>query len=578
MDSKEEKVISILLVDDDEDEYVIARDLFFEIGSHYRLHWVDDFRQGLEEIMKKDHQLCLLDYHLGTNNGVEFIKEAALRGCTVPIILLTGQGDHETDLAAMKAGATDYLDKRELAVGTLERMIRYTLERKKAEEKIRFLAYYDQLTCLPNRTLFFDRLKVAFSIAERYSRICAVMFLDIDNFKRINDSLGHSMGDLLIREVGSRLQKCIRKEDTITRDRFDSLLDTVARLGGDEFTILLSEINEPDNATRVVERIRRMLLSPVLLGGKPVNITVSIGIALYPADGRDMETLIKNADIAMYNAKSIGKNNFRYFNNSMNSTALQKLTLETELRNALENNELAVYYQPMIELPTRKLKGIETLVYWEHPRKGVIQPAEFIGIAEETGLIVDIGHFVFRIVGKQYEYWHRNGLMEEDMDITINISPRQLYQKDFLDTVKNWINEYDLFPGHLIFDISENCIIRNTEEVHKIITAIRALGIRIAMDDFGSGYSSFIVLKQIDFDILKIDRTFISNIPESVGDSTIVASFISIGHSMDLKVLASGIERKEQLDFLEANHCDMGQGYYFSTPVPDDELGKIVNE
>ena len=576
MEGKETRDINVLLIDDDEDEYVVARDIFSEIGNHYKVHWINDFDKGLEEVIKSGYDICLLDYHLGIYNGIDFIKEAVLRTCKIPIIILTGQGSHEIDFAAMKAGATDYLDKNNLDANILERTVRYAIERKKSEEIIRFLAFYDQLTHLPNRTLFFDRLHTAIASAKRYKRICAVMFLDIDNFKRINDSLGHNIGDMLIKEVAKRLLKCIRKEDIVVRDRFDSMLDTVARLGGDEFTILLSEIKEPENAAKAAERIHNVLLSPVLLEDKEINVTVSIGIAIYPSDGDDIETVIKNADLAMYNAKSIDKNNFQYYNSSMNTPALQRLNLESDLRKALENKELLMYYQPLIDLKTRKIKGVEALLRWQHPQKGIILPMDFIPLAEETGLIFNISNCVFNIVGTHYDKWHNNGL--DEIDVSINISPKQLNQKNFLDTVIHFINDFKISPHHLTFEITENSIINNVEKANKIIDSLRALGIKISMDDFGSGYSSFFTLRQFSFDILKIDRSLIKNIPYNIGDTTIVASLISIGHSMNLQVIAEGIEREDQLLFLASKECDVGQGYYFSVPVPEENLLKMMEK
>ncbi len=574
MESEEKQNINILLVDDDEDEYVIARDLFAEIGRNYKTNWFSNFEEALEEIVKNDYELCLLDYHLGSHNGIEFIEQAVLRNCDIPIILLTGQGDHEIDIRAMKAGATDYLDKNKLDASSLERTVRYALERKKSEEKIKFLAYYDQLTLLPNRTLFFDRVQTTFASAKRHNRMFAIMFIDIDNFKRINDSLGHNIGDMLIKEVADRLLQCIRKEDIVIRDRFVSMLDTVARLGGDEFTILLSEIKEPENASKVAERIRKVLLPPVVLEDKKINVTVSVGIAIYPDDGSDVKTLIKNADIAMYNAKDLGKNSFQYYNRSMNTTASQRLNLESDLNKAIENAELRVYYQPVIDLKSRKIYAAEALVRWQHPQKGLILPMKFIPIAEEIGLITRLGEYVLNSVGEHYNKWRSAGIKE--INLAVNISPKQLRRNDFPDTINRFINKHNIPPDNLIFEITESSIINNIEETNKIIHNIRELGIKIALDDFGAGYSSFTILRKTSLDILKIDRSFIMNVPGNPEDSIIVSSLISIGHSMNLQVIAEGIEKEEQLRFLEENGCDFVQGYYFSEPVPENELKNMI--
>ncbi len=574
MEGDERENINILLVDDDEDEYIIARDLFSEIGDKYKIHWESDFYKALDEAVKSEYDICLLDYHMGAHNGIDFINQAVLRNCELPIILLTGQGDHKIDIGAMKAGATDYLDKNTLDINTLERSVRYALERKKSAEKIRFLAFYDQLTKLPNRSLFFDRVNTTVAAAKRYNRIFAIMFLDIDNFKRINDTLGHNIGDMLIKEVALRLLNSIRRDDIVVRSRFVSVSDTVARLGGDEFTILLSEIKEPENASKVAERIRNELISPVVLEDKKINVTVSIGISIYPDDGYDAETLIKNADIAMYNSKYTGKDSFQYYSKSMNTTASQRLTLESELGRALEKNELVVFYQPMIELKTRKIYGLEALVRWQHPGEGIILPMKFIPVAEEIGLINKLGSFVLNTAGEQFNKWNKDGLAE--FNISINISPKQLNQKSFLNDVKDFIDKHKISPQNIIFEITENSIIHNIEETNKIIQSIRGMGIKIALDDFGGGYFSFNILRKAFFDILKIDCSFMINVPANKEDSAIVASLLSIGHNMNLKVLAEGIEKEEQLQFLELNDCDLFQGFYFSRPLPENEIREII--
>ncbi len=566
--------ISVLLIDDDEDEFVITRDLLAELGEGYRLSWSNNFDRGMRELLRGACSVCLLDYHLGARNGLEFLTEASLRNSTIPIILLTGQGDYEVDLAAMKAGASDYLDKRLLSAPVLERSIRYAVERKKTEEKIRFLAYYDQLTHLPNRTLFYDRLKTAFASAKRHGRLCAVMFLDIDNFKRINDTLGHTLGDRLIQEVAGRLLKCIRKEDTVAHDDFNAMLDTVARLGGDEFTILLNEINEAGNASVVAERIRHILYTPLLLDQHEINVTVSIGIAVYPTDGADIETVVKNADIAMYKSKSIGKNNFQYFNPSMNSTALRRLSVENDLRKAIKNDELELYYQPIMDLGNGLPDGAEALLRWRHPEKGLISPLEFIPIAEEIGIIYDLGTRVFDILRRDFDRWNEAGIGKPN--IAVNISPRQLNQRNILAQIVKLIGDLDLAPGQLTVEITESGIINNVDEAKRIVEAVRESGAKVSLDDFGSGYSSFVILRQIRFDILKIDGSLISRIPSDEGDATIVKSLLTIGSSMGLEVIAEGIETKPQLEFLKAQGCRLGQGFYFNEPLPREEFTQFL--
>jgi diguanylate cyclase (GGDEF)-like protein len=566
--------INVLLIDDDEDEFIITRDLISELGGAYRLSWINNFERGMAEISKSDYSVCLLDFRLGEHSGIDFLAEAVSRNCPIPIILLTGQGDYTVDMAAMKAGASDYLDKRQLTPSVLERSIRYALERKKSEEKILFLAFYDQLTRLPNRTLFYDRLKTAFAAAKRHGRLCAVMFLDIDNFKRINDTLGHSFGDILIQEVAHRLLRCIRKEDTIAHDDFNVMLDTVARLGGDEFTILLNEIREPGNASVVADRIRHGLLAPMLLEKHEIIVTVSIGISIFPNDGADIETIVKNSDIAMYKSKSVGKNTFQYFNPAMNTSALRRLSVENELRQALKRDEFVLYYQPVVDLRTGRIAGAEALLRWRHPQKGITAPQEFLPIAEEIGLINEIGARVFEIFKHDFNAWRENGL--GGTHVALNVSPRQLSHKNILAMITKFVGELNIDPRQLTLELTENGILNNLDEANKTIELIKKIGVKISLDDFGSGYSSFVVLRRIPFDILKIDRSLVMKIPSDLRDATIVSSLIAIGSTMKLEVIAEGIETAEQLEFLKERGCERGQGYYFSVPLPEEEFAKLL--
>jgi diguanylate cyclase (GGDEF)-like protein len=453
-------------------------------------------------------------------------------------------------------------------------------ERKKMEDKIHFLAYYDQLTSLPNRTLFIEKINSIFSSAKRYKRKFAVMFLDIDNFKRINDSLGHNIGDMLIKEVANRLVRSIRKDDSITHQSMQPLastLDTVARLGGDEFTILLSEIMDPENASRVAERIRGEFITPVEAEENKINVTVSIGIAIYPNDGDSVEALLKNADIAMNNVKNIGRNGFQYYNKSMNISVAKKLGIETELNKALGNKEFSIYYQPLIELKNKRIFGIEALIRWHHPQKGDISPSDFIPIAVESGLIIGIGEFVLNSIGNFYIKWIKDRL--PGISIFINISIREFYHNSFIDTINRFIHTYNILPDKLVLEITENGIVNDIERSNKIINAVRNMGIKTALDDFGTDNMVFFnVLRRTSVDILKIDYSLIKNISMNAQDSALVASLISIGHSMKLFVTAEGVENEQQLRFLESKDCDLAQGFYFSKPANEIDSVKLLTE
>jgi len=366
----EKERIRILLVEDDEDDYVITRDLLSDIDSvRYDLKWVMTYDAALEEMGRNQYDVFLFDYRLGERTGLDLLREVTHNGCNIPAVLLTGQGGKEIDLEAMKAGAMDYLVKGKTDSTLLERTIRYAIERKRAEEQIKQLAYYDHLTNLPNRVLFQEQLKQAIANYSRTQKAVAIMFLDLDNFKRINDTLGHNAGDQLLKGVASRLNGCLRKSDALTRP---NISNTVGRQGGDEFTILLPEITDCQAAVKVAQRILTVLSQPYILEGHEVVVTTSIGIALYPHDGEDINMLLMNADAAMYHAKNKGKNNFQFYSRSMNAAALERLNLEIDLRNALERGEFVLYYQPRMEIRTGKIIGMEALIHWQHPDKGTI--------------------------------------------------------------------------------------------------------------------------------------------------------------------------------------------------------------
>ena len=356
----DDRRLRVLLVDDDEDDYIMTRDLLSDVqGTRIDIDWVSTYDEAIEAIGRNSHEVYLLDYRLGGRTGLELMRESLKNGCKAPMILLTGQGDHEVDMEAMKAGASDYLVKGEINAYLLERSMRYAIEKKRAEAQILHMAYYDNLTSLPNRILFQDRLNQAIVQAERYGRRVAMLFLDLDNFKRINDTLGHRVGDLLLQAVADRLKESVRDSDSIARRQQHILNATVARQGGDEFTVLLTEVNEPQDTAKVAKRILHSLSRPFSLEGQEVFITASIGIAVYAVDGKDIDSLLKNADAAMYHAKEQGKNNYQFYKQSLNATALEKFEFENDLRRALERKELLLYYQPQIDVRTGRIVGLE---------------------------------------------------------------------------------------------------------------------------------------------------------------------------------------------------------------------------
>ncbi|OQW69153.1 MAG: hypothetical protein BVN34_06545 [Proteobacteria bacterium ST_bin12] len=416
--------------------------------------------------------------------------------------------------------------------------------------KMSHLAQHDFLTNLPNRVLLNDRIAQAIASANRYGTKVALLFLDLDNFKHINDSLGHATGDKLLQSVTKRLSASVRNTDTVSRQ------------GGDEFIILLEDSKTGKNAALTAEKILEELTLPHEIGKCQLYITTSIGISVYPQDGLDGETLLKSADTAMYYAKEKGRNNYQFFKNEMNTHAVQRLKIEADLRVALEKHQFELLYQPKINLNNNQMTGVECLLRWQHDEWGQMMPESFIGIAEESGLIVPIGRWVLREACKQAKEWLDNSLPA--ITIAVNISAKEFLQKDFVESVRAVLVETQL-PTHLLeLEITESVLMRDAQSSTAILHQLKQMGIQLAVDDFGTGYSSLSYLQQFPIDVLKIDQSFVHHIASATDEGIIVSAIISMGNSLKLRVIAEGIENKVQLDFLKSRHCEEGQGYFFS--------------
>ncbi len=450
-------------------------------------------------------------------------------------------------------------------------------ERKKATEQIQFLAYYDGLTGLPNRRFYKELLVRAIQYAERYEKILAVLFIDLDGFKRVNDTLGHDAGDQLLKEVGGRLEQCVRKSDYVARQREEGTVpDMVSRIGGDEFIVLLNDVAQGRDAARVAQRMLKSVAAPCTLNGQEVRISASIGIALFPADGKDAEMLLKGSDIAMYHAKEQGKDNYKFYSSSLNKSALERLALEGELRRATEKEEFILHYQPRVAIPGGRVTGLEALVRWNHPSRGLIAPGEFIPLAEEIGLIVQIGQWVLRTACAQHRAWTTAGLPA--VPLAVNVSRRQFERQKLNEVVAKVLRESECDPRYLELEITESMIMQDPVKIGEMLSKLRAIGIRIAVDDFGTGYSSLDTLKKLPLDYLKIDRSFVANITAADGDRAIASAIIAMAHSLKLKVIAEGVETEEQLAVLRELGCDEAQGYLFSKPMPPEECERFLRE
>ncbi|MHB8984059.1 MAG: putative bifunctional diguanylate cyclase/phosphodiesterase, partial [Carboxydocellales bacterium] len=433
-----------------------------------------------------------------------------------------------------------------------------------AFQKLNYLSYHDPLTNLPNRTQFNEQLTQALSRACRDGSAVAVMFLDLDRFKLINDTLGHSIGDFLLKKVAKRLTRCVR------------MGDIVSRLGGDEFTVILPGVTSIQDAAKVAQKIIETLEKPFKLESHELFITTSIGISMYPIDGSDMETLVKNADTAMYLAKEHGRNKYKFYTVAMNEAALEKLNLENKLRKAIHRQEMAVHYQPIFDLKTKEIKGVEALVRWQHPELGLIEPDKFYALAEETGLTLPLGEWVLRTACAQNKAWQQAGL--PPIYMSVNLSARQFQQQNLIDNIIMILNETGLEYRYLQLEITENIAMFNEDWVIAKFRTLKNLGISIAIDDFGTGYSSLSCLKKYPIHKLKIDKVFIQNITVDAFDTAIATSIINMAHSLGLNVVAEGVETEAQLAFLRDGWCNEAQGYLFCSPLPAGELEEFLDK
>ncbi len=445
---------------------------------------------------------------------------------------------------------------------------------KRAEERIRFLAFYDGLTGLANRMLFLDRLDMEIKNATRHGQKFALLFLDLDQFKKINDTLGHHVGDLLLKNVAETLTKCIRSTDTATRRDKDESGSMIARLGGDEFTILLSNISHPENSAAIAKRILNGIQKSYNFEGHDVSVTTSIGISVFPADGTTSETLLKNADSAMYHAKNRGRNNYQFYMESLNRAAVERFSMERDLKKALERDEFVLYYQPQINLADRKIVGAEALIRWIHPKKGMIMPDKFIHIAEETDLIIDINKWVLQAASKQNHEWTKAGL--NSIRVAVNLSGYKLARQNIIKSIKEALETVELDAKKLELEITENILMQDNEETLSIFQQIKDLNIRIALDDFGTGYSSLSYLTSFPVDTIKIDRSFVMGSTVQKENRVIIKAIIAMGHSLGKTIVAEGIETEEQFNLLKRYGCDEAQGYYFKPPVPENEFAKLL--
>ncbi len=431
-----------------------------------------------------------------------------------------------------------------------------------AQVELDHLAHHDPLTGLPNRMLLYDRLAQAISLAQRSGKQFAVLFMDLDAFKHINDSLGHGVGDQLLQSVGKRLLGCVRQSDTICRQ------------GGDEFVALLIDIDHPEDAALAVRKMHAAIAEPHHIDQCSLHVTASIGISIYPDDGMDAETLIKHADTAMYHAKDMGRNTYAFFEQEMTDRAIERQSTEASLRLALDRQELVLHYQPQFNLHTGAIVGIEALVRWQHPDRGLLAPADFVPIAEDNELILPLGRWVLREACRQAQAWQDLGL--PPVTISVNTSALEFRAKDFHIILREILEETRLQPCYLELELTEGILMRDVKSTDSVLHALSAMGIHLAIDDFGTGYSSLSYLRRFPIDTLKIDRSFVNSMTQSPNDASLVSAMISMGNSLNQRVIAEGVETAEQAAFLREQHCDEAQGFFFAYPMPAEALTPLL--
>lgn len=546
--------------------------------------------EALDMFVRERPDLVFLDVEMPGMSGLEVcrrIREMP-QGETIPIMIVTGSDDRESIDQGFDAGATQYKTKP-VNWSLLGRDVHYMLRAsqafnslKRQEDRLRYLAYYDPLTNLPNRRSFNEQLVRILKRSQRRNSFAALMFIDLDHFKRINDSIGHGRGDRLLVEIAKRLTLELREDDAINffaddddeADDQDSSTE-IARLGGDEFTVVLSDVPDTAHVETIARRILDSLSQPIALQSHNPVVTPSIGIAIYPTDGEDPDSLIRNADTAMYVAKAEGRACFRFYNEEMNAKAVEQLKMEEELRHGMQNGELELRYQPQIEVSTGNVVSLEALVRWKHPIRGMVSPAEFIPVAERTGQIIELGEWVMSQVARDCLYWDTLGLPQ--FRVCVNISPLQFNQTGLSQFVRGFIEKSRMLPHRLELELTEGAIMTDAEANIVKLQELKALGLDLAVDDFGTGYSSLSYLKRFPIDTLKIDQSFVADLGSADG-AAIIDAILALSRTLKLRVIAEGIETIEQMRYLVDMKCDLLQGFYLSMPVYPEEVPNLLRQ
>jgi diguanylate cyclase (GGDEF)-like protein len=558
---RQAKTFHVLLVEDNPGDARLVQELLAETGSQFVLSQVATLTDARQHLMTEGAECVLLDLSLPDASRLEAPMQLRAAAPDVPIVILSGLQDELLAIKAVQEGAQDYLVKGRVDGAAIGRSITYAAERKSLEMQMAHKAMHDALTELPNRTLFHDRLKHAVMRAKRHQSMIGVMFIDLDGFKPINDGLGHDVGDQLLKALGRRLEEGLRASDT------------AARFGGDEFMVLCEDVADEQHVISIAERLQSAISEPFRIAGHDLTVSSSMGIVVSTGHEESADSLIRNADAAMYRAKRQGVS-YEMFDDGMRSRVRARARTESDLHRAIEEREFRLLYQPQVDLRSGRVVGLEALLRWDHPERGVVEPAEFLWLAEETGMITKIGEWALRQSCLHARAWGaRNG---SPLRVSVNLSARQHRDPDLVDLVERILTETRTDPTTLCLEITESVLVNDADAAAQTLHALKGLGVKLSIDEFGTGHSSLGSLKRFPLDMLKVDRSFVSGLGTDTEDAAIVTAIINLAHSLGLQTVADGVETKEQVDELRALGCDVGQGFYFARPRPTDAITELL--
>lgn len=560
-----ERTIKILFIDREHGEYLLIADILSHVRNvNYELVWCDQLETAASLILSNAFDVVLLDFFWGDVSARDLLNSVKVQANKTPIVIMTDEMEIEVDRDVIRTGAADYLIKGQIDHQLLERTLRYAIERKQTEIHLARLAHYDPLTDIPNRILFRDRLEHLIHLANRDKTSFALLFIDLNGFKQVNDNFGHDAGDAIIRICAERLTACMRRSDS------------VARMGGDEFTLLLSHIESHTDVAHIAEKIIALLSEPADINGYEVVVGCSIGIALYPQAGRDADTLLKNADMAMYKAKQEDGSSFCFFTDAMNKDVRRQLRMEVQLRKALKKNQFFIQYQPRVDVASQKVVAVESLLRWDSPDMGVLSASDFIAAAEDTGLIIAIGYWAIRQACSDLKTIHAR--FGNSITMSINLSMRQFKDERLVHEIASIFEDYELQAGDIEFELTESSFMENIDLVGLCMRPLAFFGINFALDNFGTGSSSFLHLQRLPISSVKLAGRLLVELQRNASDRRLVAAMINLAHNLGKVVVAEGVETLAQKRWLQEAGCHQMQGYYFAAPQSLEDLCDLLEQ